>query len=234
MFHSNNPKYLIFLSWPFPPQIWDAVDQLNFFFPIHTSNNIIFILYNIFDPVPGGKADIKSLVKRIDVLIPIIIWRKFGQMLLPAPGWHILKLKIDELKIEVAFFDTGCAVSHWIDGVRCRRCRRRCRRYLFNISICRILWQSWTGRGAFVSEAWCNREQEFYYELLLDFQQRILISCWIFGKGLWYLKPHLPQTKPLPSAASGRQDHGQFLCSCPSCAGLQVIHDHGTNKQTEN
>ena len=37
----------------------------------------------------------------------------------------------------------------------------------------------------FVSEYRCNLEQEFYYELLLlllDFWQRLLISCWIFDK----------------------------------------------------
>ena len=42
------------------------------------------------------------------------------------------------------------------------------------------------GGGLFVSEFRCNREQEFYYELLLlllDFRQRLLISCWIFDKG---------------------------------------------------
>ena len=42
------------------------------------------------------------------------------------------------------------------------------------------------GGGGFVSESRCNREQEFYYEILLrmlDFQQRLLISCWIFNKG---------------------------------------------------
>ena len=40
--------------------------------------------------------------------------------------------------------------------------------------------------GYFTSEAQYNREQEFYYEillLLLDFQQRFLIFCWIFDKG---------------------------------------------------
>ena len=98
------------------------------FFPIHASNNIIFILCYIFDPVPGGKVSIQSLVRIIEVLIPIIIWRKFGQMLLPAPGWHLLKLRIDELKTEVVFFHLGLAVSHWIDSVPCRR---RCRCYLF-------------------------------------------------------------------------------------------------------
>ena len=173
----------MFWPWPCSPQIRDAVDQLKFVFPIHASNNIIFILCAIFDPVPGGKVAIQSLVKIIEVLIPIIIWRKFGQMLLPAPGWHLLKLKIDKWKTEVAFFDCGLAVSHWIDSV-CRLCRCCC--YLFCISICRIIQRSWTGRGAFVLEAWCNWEQEFYYEilmLLLDFRQRLLISCCIFDKG---------------------------------------------------
>ena len=42
------------------------------------------------------------------------------------------------------------------------------------------------GGELFVLEPRCNREQEFYYELLLlllDFRQRLLISCWIFDKG---------------------------------------------------
>ena len=42
------------------------------------------------------------------------------------------------------------------------------------------------GGEIFVSESLCNQEQEFYYDLLfllLDFRQRILISCWIFDKG---------------------------------------------------
>ena len=111
--------------------------------------------------------------------------KEFGQMLLPAPGWHILKLMIDGLNTEVAFFDPVLAVSHWIYSVR-RRCRCRC--YLLYISICRILRRSWTGRRAFVSEARWNWEQEFYYDLLLlllDFWQMILISCWIFDKGFY-------------------------------------------------
>ena len=135
-----------------------------------------------FYPVPGGKVAIQILVKIIEGLIPIIIWRKFYKILLPASGWHILILKIDELKIEVEFFDPSCAVSHWIDSVSCC-CRRHHSRYLFYISICRILWRSGTGRGAFILEAWCNQEQEFYHELLLDFCQKILITLWIFGKG---------------------------------------------------
>ena len=58
----------------------------------------------------------------------------------------------------------------------------------FNIYICRILRRSWTGSWAFVSEAQCNREQKFNYELLLlllDFRQRLLIFCWILYKGFW-------------------------------------------------
>ena len=42
------------------------------------------------------------------------------------------------------------------------------------------------GGGLFVSESRYNREHEFYYELLLlllGFQQRLLISCWIFDNG---------------------------------------------------
>ena len=42
------------------------------------------------------------------------------------------------------------------------------------------------GGELFVSESWCNQEQEFYYKillLLLDFRQRLLISIWIFDKG---------------------------------------------------
>ena len=112
----NNPKDFIFWSWPCSPQIRYAMDQLSFVFLVHKSNNIVFILCDIFDPIPGGKVAIQTLLRIIEVLIPIIIWRKFRQMLLPAPGWHILKLKI-----EVAFFDPGLAVSHWIDSV-CRRC----------------------------------------------------------------------------------------------------------------
>ena len=158
MFHSNNPKDFIFWPWPCSPQIRDAVDLLNFVFPVHASNNIIFILYDIFDPVPGGKVAIQSPKKIIEVLIPISIWRKFVQMLLPAPGWHILKLKIDELMIEVAFFDPGLDISQWIYSVFCCcRCRRHRHWYLFNLSICRILRQSWTVRGAFVLEYWCNQ-----------------------------------------------------------------------------
>ena len=157
LLHSNNPKDFMFWSWPCSPQIRDAVDQLNFVFPVHASNNIIFILCGIFDPVPGGKFAIQILVKRIEDLIPVIIWRKFDQMLIPAPGWHLLKLQIDELKIEVAFFDPGFAVLQLIDSVlRCCRRRRRRRCYLFYISICSILRKSWTRRGAFVSESLCN------------------------------------------------------------------------------
>ena len=37
------------------------------------------------------------------------------------------------------------------------------------------------------------------------------------------LKPHPPQSDPLSSGASERQDQGQFLYSCPTCSGLQVI-----------
>ena len=149
--------------------------SIELFFPIHLNNNIIFILRDIFEHVPGGKLAIQSLVKRIEVLIPIIIGRKFGQMLLRALGWHILKLKIDKLNIEVAIFDPGRVVSRWIYGVhRCRRHRYRC--YRFNTSFSRILRRYRTGRGAFVAEAHCNWEHEFYYELLLDFWQRLLNS----------------------------------------------------------
>ena len=142
------------------------------FSPIHASNNIIFILCDIFDPVPGGKVAIQSLVMIIEVLIPIIIWSKFGQMLLPAPGWHILKLRIDELKTEVAFFDPGLAIWHWIDSIRCRR---SCSCFLFYISICRILWRSWMGRGLLF------RKLDAIYSR--NFIMSSCCSCWISGKG---------------------------------------------------
>ena len=167
----------------FPPNLrccWSI--ELVFLHPLKQQQHIYPPWY--FDAVPGEKVNIQILLKRIAVLIPIIIWSQFGQMLLPAPGWHLLKLKIDELKIEMALFDPGRAVSHWIDGVRSCCCLRRSRRrFLLYIYICRILLRSWTGRGDFVLGAWCNREQEFYYGLLLYFRKILLISCWIFGKG---------------------------------------------------
>ena len=179
------PRILSFDHDLVPPQIRDTVDQLNFVFPINTSNKIIFILCNIFDPIPGEKVNIQNPVKRIEVLIPIIIWRKFGQMLLPDPGWNLLKLKIDELNTEVAFFDPSLAVSHWFDSV-CRLCRFHF--YPFYISICRNLWQSWTGRGSFYfgismqSRAgillWASVAPDGFpekaFNILLDFRQRLL------------------------------------------------------------
>ena len=158
------------------------MNQLNFVLPIYTSNNSMFILCNIFDPIPGGKVAIQSLVKRIEVLIPVIIWRKFGQMLLPAPGWHLLKLKNDELNTEVAFFDPSLDVSHWIDSFRCLSC---CRFYLFINLFAWSFNNPEQGGGILVLKSRCNWEQEFYYELLLlllDFPQRILKPCWIFTK----------------------------------------------------
>ena len=56
------------------------MDQLNFFFPIHASKSIIFILRDSFDPVPGGKVVIKILVKIIEVLIPIIILKEVQEI----------------------------------------------------------------------------------------------------------------------------------------------------------
>ena len=79
LLHSNSPKDFIFWSWPCSPRIRDAVNELNFFSPIHASNNIIFILCDIFNSVPGGKVAIQILVKRNEVFIPIIIWRKLGK-----------------------------------------------------------------------------------------------------------------------------------------------------------
>ena len=128
--------------------------------------------------------------KNIEVIITIIIWRKFSQLLLPASGWYLLRLKIDKLRTKVAFFDPSLAVSHWIDSVR--RLRRR-RFYLFYISICRILCRYWTGRGAFrfgilmqlraVLLLWAPATPAGFptkdFNLLLDFQQRLLnLEIW--------------------------------------------------------
>ena len=158
----------------FPPNLrccWSI--ELVFLHPLKQQQHIYPPWY--FDAVPGEKVNIQILLKRIAVLIPIIIWSQFGQMLLPAPGWHLLKLKIDELKIEMALFDPGRAVSHWIDGIRRRYRCIICRRHLY-IPVYSILQRSRTGREAFVAEAQCNRELKFYYELLLVFRQRLLNS----------------------------------------------------------
>ena len=89
-----------------------------------------------------------------------------------------MKLKIDELNIEVAFFDTGLAVSHLIDSVsrrcRCRlRHRRRC--YLFTYLFV----------GSFDNP---ERGGELSFRNLDAIESRNFImssccSCWISGKG---------------------------------------------------
>ena len=74
------PKFeMLWINWTFPP--------------IHSSNNIIFILCDIFDPFPGGKVNIQSLVKRIEFLIPIIIWRKFVVWRLIRGSLRVKKLQ---------------------------------------------------------------------------------------------------------------------------------------------
>ena len=126
-------------------------------------SSVIFLILSLV-----GRSLIQRFVKIIEVLIPIIICREFGEIFLPAPRWHLLKLKI-----EVLIFDHDRAVSHWIDSVRCCRCRCRRHCYLCYISICSILQRSWTGRVTFVLEPRCNREQEFYLELLLNFLAKV-------------------------------------------------------------
>ena len=101
-----------------------------------------------------------------------------------------LKLKINELKIDVPFFDPDCVVLHWIDSVCCHRCHRRrrcCRRYFFIYLFVGSFDDPERGGELSFRKLDAIERQEFYYKLLLnflakafnpflDFWQRILNS----------------------------------------------------------